>query len=265
MWTLVDFRQHGRATVGQLKMNLRWSTCFIMAMCVHMVQGLSVHFKIPKPFYVALGRELVLEAMIEKTLGEKIFMVTWELSTNTGARRLATYPGKIQEPRISIEEEGATLRISAVQESDFGHYTITVTDGDGRQKSAGKDIEKNVDPPDASVSLLCGMSGERTQWDSPVVTWFVDGVELTNQTANMSNGGSRLHLQDVKGHNYTCISDSSQGTAVAYFIIPVPDTCQNNRPICRICWTTLLVAIASIAVATGMVLFIAVRRPGPTT
>lgn len=136
-----------------------------------------------------------------------------------------------------------------------------------------------VDPPDASVSLLCGMSGERTQWDSPVVTWFVDGVEMTNQTANMSNGGSTLHLQEVKGHNYTCISDSSQGTAVAYFIIPgkkslelrsryerlsfiiccvmfsVPDTSQNNRPVCRICWTTLLVAIASIALATGMVLF----------
>lgn len=75
-------------------------------------------------------------------------------------------------------------------------------------------------PPEASVVLLCDVSREEAQWDSPVFTWLVDGVELTNQTANMSDGGSKLHLQGMKGNNYTCISNSSLGTSVSHFIIP---------------------------------------------
>lgn len=107
---------------------------------VDMVQGLSVHFKNPKPFYVALGRVLVLEAVVEKIPAEKVFMVTWECNTNEGARRIASYPGGTQDARLSMEKEGTTLRISDVQESDFGLYTVTVTDGDGRQTFKEKQV-----------------------------------------------------------------------------------------------------------------------------
>ncbi|XP_062394580.1 uncharacterized protein LOC134082694 [Sardina pilchardus] len=204
-------------------MNLKWNACSIMAMCVLMVEGLSVRFKNPHPFYVALGRELVLEASIEKTPAENIFMVAWECNTAAGSRRLATWqgdPGNMQDPRISIEKGGATLKISGVRESDFGRYTITATDQDGRQTSMEKYVSKSEKPPKASVQLRCDVSHERAQWDSPVVTWLVDGVEVTNQTANISDGGSKIHLQEANGHNYTCISNSSLGTSVAHFIIP---------------------------------------------
>lgn len=110
---------------------------------VHMVQGLSVHFKNPKPFYVALGRELVLEAEVEKIPVEKVSLVTWECNADTGARTLATYPGKTQDPRIRMEKEGAVLRISDVRASDFGRYTITVTDQDGTKTYTEKHVKQS--------------------------------------------------------------------------------------------------------------------------
>ncbi|KAL2084051.1 hypothetical protein ACEWY4_019569 [Coilia grayii] len=201
-------------------MNLKLMTCVILAVSAQTIQGLSVKYRHPKPIYVALGRDLVLEAFIEKLPVEKVLMVTWERNSDTGARRVATFPGKTQDPRISMTSEGTTLRISGVQESDFGRYTITVTDQDGTQTLVDNDVRKNDRPPEASVVLLCDVSRDRAQWDSPVVTWLVDGVEVTNQTAHTSEGGSRLHLQELKGRNYTCICNSSLGTSVAHFIIP---------------------------------------------
>ncbi|XP_031431757.1 uncharacterized protein LOC105901619 [Clupea harengus] len=239
-------------------MNLKWMTGFILALCVQLVQGLSVHFKIPKPIYVALGRELVLDASIEKTTEEKIFMVTWERISDKGARRLATYPGKTQDPKISMEREGSTLRIAGVQESDFGRYTITVTNQNGIQTSDEKDVGKHEKPPEASVVLLCDVSREEAQWDSPVFTWLVDGVELTNQTANMSDGGSKLHLQGMKGNNYTCISNSSLGTSVSHFIIPDSTEGPDGCPSCPI--RTVIVSLVIVLAVIGLFLFLRRNR-----
>lgn len=222
-----------------------------MAICVHMVQGLSVHFKNPKPFYVVLGRELVLETNIQKIAAEKVSMVTWECNTDSGARTLATYPGKTQDSRIRMEREGAILRISDVRASDFGRYTITVTDQDGTKTYKEKHVKQSEKPPDASVLLLCGVSGERASWDSPMVKWLVDGVELTNEMANISDGGSKLLLQEVKGPNYTCIRDCSQGTSVAYFIIADP-TKYNLAPCCI---GLIVIGVAMLIVLVGIFWF----------
>ncbi|XP_063054828.1 uncharacterized protein LOC134449021 isoform X1 [Engraulis encrasicolus] len=200
-------------------MNHKLMTRVILVVCIQQIQSLSVRYIDEQPIYVSVGRDLVLETVIEKLPQEKVLMVTWERTSDAGARRLATIPGKTQDSRISTAKDGATLRISGLQESDFGHYTITVTDQDGTQTFKGKDVRKNDRPPETSVVLLCDVSAARAQWDRPVVTWLVDGVKLTNQTANTSEGGSKLHLQEVKGRNYTCISDSSLGTSTAHFIL----------------------------------------------
>ncbi|KAG5270760.1 hypothetical protein AALO_G00171960 [Alosa alosa] len=241
-------------------MNLKWNACSIVAMWVHMAQGLSVHFTNPHPFHVALGRELVLEAFIEKIPVEKIFMVAWECNTAAGSRRLATWqgdPGKTQGPRISIEKGGATLKISGVRDSDFGRYTITVTDQDGTQTFSEKDVSKSEEPPKASVKLQCDVSGERAQWDSPVITWLVDGVEVTNETSNISDAGSKLHLQEAKGHNYTCISNSSLGISVAHFIIPEYDKPQHRTAAISI---VLGVVLSIVLLAIGILWYRSRRR-----
>ncbi|XP_063054830.1 uncharacterized protein LOC134449021 isoform X3 [Engraulis encrasicolus] len=206
-------------------MSLQWMSCVLLSlMCAHELQSLSVSFTNPWPFHVAVGRDLVLESSIEILPGEELLMLTWERNVGTEARRLATIEATrqatTQDSRISTENNGTILRISGVQESDFGRYTITATDGNtGTQQSAHKYVRKSDRPPETSVVLLCDVSAARAQWDRPVVTWLVDGVKLTNQTANTSEGGSKLHLQEVKGRNYTCISDSSLGTSTAHFIL----------------------------------------------
>ena len=81
-------------------------------------------------------------------------MVTWERISDKGARRLATYPGKTQDPKISMEREGSTLRIAGVQESDFGRYTITVTNQNGIQTSDEKDVGKHGTMDSLYVTLL---------------------------------------------------------------------------------------------------------------
>ncbi|KAL2084052.1 hypothetical protein ACEWY4_019570 [Coilia grayii] len=226
-------------------MNLNWMPCVLLALCAQKLQGLSVEFGRPLPFRVALGRELVLQSITKKLPTEDILMVTWEYNGDTGMRRLATIPGKIQDYRISMEDGGTTLRLSDIQESDFGRYIITVTGLDGTQSSAYKDVRKSDRPPEASVVLLCDVSPEGAQWDSPVVTWLVDGVKVTNQTAHTSEGGSKLHLQELKGRNYTCISNSSLGTSVAHFILP--DSAVSGNP-CAVCVCSSNIIVALLAV-----------------
>ncbi|XP_031431684.2 uncharacterized protein LOC105901678 isoform X3 [Clupea harengus] len=219
-----------------------------------MTNDLAVSFLTTGSLYVALGQTLVLEATVDKSPDVNVVLVTWERNNPTGSLRLAEYPGRIFNPRVTLEREGEWIRLSDVQESDYGNYTVSVTDSYGTQKHDMKIVLKAEKPPEASVVLLCDVSREEAQWDSPVFTWLVDGVELTNQTANMSDGGSKLHLQGMKGHNYTCISNSSLGTSVSHFIIPECTECPSCSNDVAIAMTIEAMIVLVISVLSCYVL-----------
>ncbi|KAL2084050.1 hypothetical protein ACEWY4_019568 [Coilia grayii] len=215
------------------------------------INGWAVHFINRGPLYVALGRTLVLEATIDKTPGVDILLMTWERKNRIGSMRLAEYPGDVIHRRVSLGKGGVEIRLRDVEESDYGNYTFAVTDAKGTQKQDVAVVLRADKPPEASVVLLCDASRDRAQWDSSVVTWLVDGVEVTNQTAHTSEGGSRLHLQELKGRNYTCISNSSLGTSVAHFIIP---GCPKETG-CSSSVAVALTIVALVFLATSAVTF----------
>lgn len=71
----------------------------------------------------------------------------------------------------------------------------------------------------SSISLLCEAAIERASWDDTTYSWSVDGVEVSNQTANLSADGRRLHLSGMRGHKYNCIASNSLGISIVHYII----------------------------------------------
>ncbi|XP_023835605.1 uncharacterized protein [Salvelinus sp. IW2-2015] len=207
---------------------LVWRICLILALLPHPHQCLSVHFQNKGLLYVAPGRDLVLRAQFQITPTEKIIMVIWDRQTEKGQGqvRLADYQ---EAPGNPLDQKGALFRVENINSSNYGVYTITVTDQMGNEKSANILVREIVAAPVASLSLQCEVANDRAQWDSPVFSWLVDGVELSNQTANLSADGRRLYVSGMKGHNYTCVVNSSLGTSVTYYVTDSPTPSQSNQ------------------------------------
>ncbi|XP_052433627.1 uncharacterized protein LOC127974430 [Carassius gibelio] len=190
------------------------ATVTLMPVCLH--GAISVRFKTGRPLYVALGQTLVLEAILKTDPGDKIDMVTWDRERGTDNVRLS------QGNRISLENGDALLRLTDVAEEDFAIYKVTVTDSNGYQQHDSIEVRKIVEPLKTSIMhvLECVVDNHgMTQWDSPMFSWLVDGVTVTNQTALLADG-SRLVISEVKGVNYTCIIKSSLGVVTTHYQIP---------------------------------------------
>lgn len=101
----------------------------------HLHQCLSVHFQNKGLLYVALGRDLVLQTQFQITPTEKIIMVIWDRQTEKGQGqvRLANHQ---DAPGNPLDQKEASFRVENISSSDYGMYTITVTDQMGNEQSA---------------------------------------------------------------------------------------------------------------------------------
>ncbi|XP_051577393.1 uncharacterized protein LOC127454318 [Myxocyprinus asiaticus] len=194
-----------------------WRLVWILCMMPVFVHGeISVNFKTGRPLYVALGKTLVLEAVFQKNPEDKIDMVTWDHEREKENIRIS---GTVHDKRISLEKDNALLRITNISRGDFGTYKVTVTDSNGDQQHDSIEVRMMEQPLKVSiVNLLeCFVdTNDVAQWDTPQFLWFVDGVEVTTQTALLANG-RRLNISQVKGDNYTCITHSSLGTVTTHY------------------------------------------------
>ncbi|XP_067305602.1 leucine-rich repeats and immunoglobulin-like domains protein 1 isoform X2 [Pseudorasbora parva] len=232
-----------------------FTTVMLMPVCVH--GAISVHFKTGRPLYVALGRTLVLEATFKKNPDDVIDMVTWDRRSGKDNIRLSGAHGS----RISLENDDALLRITDVAEGDFGIYKVTVTDSNGYQQHDSLEVRKIEKPPKASIArvLECVVDKhDMTQWDSPQFSWLVDGVPVNNQTA-LLGGGSRLDISEVKGVNYTCVTESSLGTHTTHYEAPKES---ESRPCCMGLIPVVIIIAALLCVAG---LFVMKKRRGETS
>ncbi|XP_055760378.1 uncharacterized protein LOC129837898 [Salvelinus fontinalis] len=230
---------------------LVWRICLILALLLHLHQCLSVHFQNKGILYVALGRDLVLQAQFQITPTEKIVMVIWDYETEKGQGqvRLANHQAAPGNP---TDQKGALFRVENISSSNYGVYIITVTDQMGNEQSANILVRESVAAPVASLSLQCEVANDRAQWDSPVVFWLVDGVEVSNQTANLSADGRNLYVSGMKGHNYTCVVNSSLGTSVTNYITDSPTPSQSNQS-CEI-WCVVILATVIIIIIIIVIL-----------
>ncbi|XP_070980019.1 uncharacterized protein [Oncorhynchus clarkii lewisi] len=237
---------------------LVWRICLILALLPHPHQCLSVHFQNKGLLYVALGRDLVLRTQFQITPTEKIVMVIWDRQTEKGQGqvRLADHQ---DAPGNPLDQKGALFRVENIRSFDYGVYTITVTDQKGNEQSANIVVREIVAAPVASLSLQCEVANDRAQWDSPVFSWLVDGVELSNQTANISADGKRLDVSGMKGHNYTCVVNSSLGTSVTHYVTDSPTPSQSNQS-CKTLCGVLLSIVLVILITCGYLYWKCVQR-----
>ncbi|KAL6462131.1 hypothetical protein MHYP_G00285530 [Metynnis hypsauchen] len=227
----------------------RWTCmvhCFIATQLQWTCRSLSVKFPYEKPIYVALGRTLVVEAQFELQPGENVRLVMWDRKRDSEVRLVTD--GRTTDKRISVEKNGALLKLTGVKESDYGFYVITVTDDNGDQIVTNVEVRKAQTPPVASFSLDCAVVTEGEQWDKPVFSWWVDGQEINNNTGNLSADGSKLRLQNIQANNYTCVIDSSQGTSVVQHIrAPDPTPTPTPEPSSSSPCTGRVVVLSAIA------------------
>lgn len=108
---------------------------------------MSVHILTEEPVHVIPGNLLVLQAQIEPGPLEEISMLTWEREPETGSTpgkvTLATCAdkslrcsGKGPEGRVSLDQQGATLKLKGYTREDSGVYSITVMDQTGVKTTA---------------------------------------------------------------------------------------------------------------------------------
>ncbi|XP_072548563.1 uncharacterized protein [Salminus brasiliensis] len=220
---------------------LRRSLLWLLFCCVEMMWtcwGISVSFPYKQPVYVAPDRILILQAQLTLGPGESVRLLTWDLRRGGGEKRLAT----VNYPDV----KNIQYKINNVTTDQTGTYVLTITDGSGEQKPALVDVRISQKPPQASLSMQCIVVPERPLWDSPVFSWWVNGNEVTNQTANLSADGSTLYLTSSLGSNYTCAFDSSQGSSSVQSVRdPKPDTssCSNAGTIIAVIEAIVIVGL----------------------
>ncbi|KAI5611969.1 vascular endothelial growth factor receptor 1 [Silurus asotus] len=178
---------------------------------LHLSVSVIVKFPNKKPLYVALNKTLVLEADFQLQESEKVLLQTWERKNGDGEIRVAE-SGRGNNKRISVEKNGALLKITGVTESDYGVYRFTVTVNNGYQVSDSRKVLKIINPPNASLYMQCSIPSVDAQWDKPAFLWQVNGITIANRNEEISADGSTLHLTNLD-QNYTCITESSQGTS----------------------------------------------------
>ncbi|XP_035606653.2 uncharacterized protein LOC118367373 [Oncorhynchus keta] len=227
-----------------------WRICLILALLPHLHQCLSVHFQNKDLLYVALGGDLVLQTQFQITPTEKIVMVIWDYKTEKGQGqvRLANHQ---DSPGNPIDQKGALFRLENINSSNYGVYIITVTNQMGNEEAAQILVRESVAAPVASLSLQCEVANDRAQWDSPVVSWLVDGVEVSNQTANLCRWQEPIHVWNEGPQLYMCGQQQS-GTSVTNYITDSPTPSQSNQS----CETWCFVILATIVIISIIIIVI---------
>lgn len=100
----------------------------------------SVHFLSQQTIYVVSGENLDLQAQIDLPSGDSVTKVTWEHEAegtrNPGKTVVAEFPAASSGGRVTLEKDGAAMRLRNYQRTDSGVYTVTITDQQGGQESA---------------------------------------------------------------------------------------------------------------------------------
>ncbi|XP_053084020.1 uncharacterized protein LOC113532664 isoform X3 [Pangasianodon hypophthalmus] len=225
-----------------------WVTLWLFTLKdLHMATSITVKFPNKEPLYIALGRTLVLEAQFQLQEGERVILQTWERKNSDGEVRVAE-GGRSKQNRTFVEKNGALLRINGVKDSDYGIYKVTFTAASGDQVSDSRQVLKITNPPKAYLSMQCSIPRKGAQWDSPVFSWQVDGVDMTNQTGEISVDGSTLLLKNLS-RSYTCTTDSSQGTSKVAVHLKEPDPSPNS---CS-CTGWIVAVVLLIIIVIGLI------------
>ncbi|XP_035248180.1 uncharacterized protein LOC118213370 [Anguilla anguilla] len=201
-----------------------WVFCLFLVLCPELVLSLSVQFQSEEPVYVILSQTLVLEARLDLADGEQVATVTWEREaegrTDRGKVKVAEFPGKAPDARVTTEQQGATLRVTGFSHEDRGIYTVTATGTAGSRSSAARTVREYEAVNHVSVAinvshwlLWCGEA-----WGTdPRYSWLHEKAPVTEEVGRASPDGTELHLSGRPCGHFTCIVSNRLGHSSATY------------------------------------------------
>ncbi|XP_077077647.1 uncharacterized protein LOC143730944 [Siphateles boraxobius] len=217
-------------------------------------QCLSVHFSNPQSVYVVKGQDLILQAQIKLLEGERVSKVTWERSAKTSGKSstVAEFPHRVpSDGRVTVEQQGYTLKIRGYQASDGGVYTVTVTDQSGHRRSAQRNVEEYLAVNHVSVmvnvshSVLHCMEAWGTD---PSFTWLYEKVVVTGKVGHVSADGTSLVVSGTFCGHFTCVVRNKLGhSSATYTAEPCESTNRSTSAV--IVFLLLLLALVAASLA----------------
>ncbi|KAK2903632.1 hypothetical protein Q8A67_008345 [Cirrhinus molitorella] len=225
-------------------------------------QCLSVRFTNQQSLYIIKGQNLILQAQIELLDGEHVAKVTWDHAARTSGKTstIAEFPRKISEGRVTLEQEGATLKIRDYQAADAGIYTVTVTDQTGQKQSAQRTVQEYLAVHHVSVMVNVSDSGLHCMeaWGTePTFIWLHEKVVVTEKVGHVSADGRSLYVSGTFCGHFTCVVSNKLGHSSATY---TAEACESTNRNMTAVVVFLLLTLTLVAAALGFILWRRHRR-----
>ncbi|KAF4102744.1 uncharacterized protein si:dkeyp-97a10.2 isoform X1 [Onychostoma macrolepis] len=220
-------------------------------------QCLTVRFTNQQALYVIKGQDLILQAQIELLDSEHVVNVTWDhvAKTSGTSSTLAEFPHKVSDGRVTLEQQGATLKIRDYQAADAGVYTVTVTDQSGQRQSAQRTVQEYLAVHHVSVmvnvshSVLHCMEAWGTE---PTFTWLQEKVVVTEKVGRVSADGTSLYVSGAFCGHFTCIVSNKLGHSSATY---TAEACESPNRSTTAVVVFLLLILTLVAACLAFILW----------
>ncbi|XP_043116297.1 uncharacterized protein si:dkeyp-97a10.2 isoform X1 [Puntigrus tetrazona] len=220
-------------------------------------QGLSVRFTNQQLLYVIKGHDLILQAQIELLDGEHVVKVTWDhvAKTSGTSSTLAEFPRKASDGRVTLEQQGATLKMRGYQAADAGVYTVTVTERSGQRRSARRTVQEYLAVHHVSVmvnvshSVLHCMEAWGTE---PSFTWLHEKAAVTEKVGRVSADGTSLDVSGTFCGHFTCVVSNKLGHSSATY---TAEACESSSRSTTAVVVFLLLILTLMAASLAFILW----------
>ncbi|XP_048882884.1 T-lymphocyte surface antigen Ly-9 isoform X2 [Brienomyrus brachyistius] len=212
-----------RRVPGVMALNPTWTEVLLLALLSPQCLCLTVYIQTRQPLHVIPGSSLVLKAQISKKTGEQITKVMWERDAENRAGlakvRVAEFPGQNADPRMSVDDGGATLTVKDFREEDCGVYTISVMNQTNELHNASCLVrEYTVSQVSTSInmshpSLHCEALGTDLHFD-----WLHEEQTVPHELGYLSADNRVLYLSSGPCGHFTCVVSNSIGKDSASFM-----------------------------------------------
>lgn len=206
----------------QKKWSPRWTQVPVFVlMCVELCLCVSVRILNQRPHYVLQGDTLILQAKIDITTKGAVLTAVWEhIGPDAKRVTVARYPGPSLSDRVSIEEQGAVLKITKFRHDDSGVYIINVTDHTRQEASAQHHVEEYLAVHHVSVMVNASHTSLHCKeaWGTePEFSWLHEQAKLDTTFGRLSEDNSTLYITAPLCGDYTCIVRNKLGHCSATY------------------------------------------------
>nr|XP_023668782.1 T-lymphocyte surface antigen Ly-9-like [Paramormyrops kingsleyae] len=249
----VKCARFSRRVPGVMALNPTWTKLLLLALLSPQCLCLTVYIQTRQPLHVIPGSSLVLKAQISKKTGEQMTKVMWERDAENRAGLakvlVAVFPGQNADPRMSVDDGGATLIVKDFRVEDCGVYTISVMNQTNVLHSASCLVReyKAVSQVSTSIntshpSLHCEASGT-----DPHFSWLHEEQTVPREMGYLSADSRMLYLSSEPCGHFTCVVSNSIGKDSASFMA---EPCKRHRSSTPAVTISLTVLLSSVGIFT---------------